>query len=106
MGGRDNDPERTEESLVLLREWLHAEAERHEPDRERIWARIEAAMDRPAETIAAGGAHSGGDAGHGRADGRGEDGAAAATRSSRRTTPSGAGCARAWRPWPRRASSA
>jgi len=72
MGGRDNDPERTEESLVLLREWLHAEAERHEPDRERIWARIEAAMDRPAETIAAGGAHSGGDAGHGRADGRGE----------------------------------
>ncbi|GAA4096137.1 MULTISPECIES: hypothetical protein [Actinomadura] len=69
MGGRGNDPERTEESLARLRDWLHAEAERHEPDRERIWARIEAAMDRPAETITAGGTHPGDPAGNGHADG-------------------------------------
>ncbi|GLZ13343.1 hypothetical protein Acsp04_35780 [Actinomadura sp. NBRC 104425] len=69
MGGRDNDPEHTEESLARLRDWLHAEAERHEPDRDRIWARIEAAMDRPTETITAGGAHPGDAGGHGLADG-------------------------------------
>ncbi|GLW64039.1 hypothetical protein Arub01_22830 [Actinomadura rubrobrunea] len=62
MGGRGNDPERTEELLARLRDRLRAEAERHEPDRERIWARIEAAMDRPNTAVSAGGARLDGSA--------------------------------------------
>ncbi|MFF5264692.1 hypothetical protein ACFY4C_37695 [Actinomadura viridis] len=46
MGVRRDDLQRAEESLARLRERLRFEAGRHEPDRDRIWSRIEASMDR------------------------------------------------------------
>ncbi|PKK14671.1 hypothetical protein [Thermomonospora sp. CIF 1] len=44
---------RTEESLARLRRRLRAEAERHQPDTERIWAKVQAAMEQPADPAAA-----------------------------------------------------
>ncbi|GAA3932529.1 hypothetical protein GCM10023085_12350 [Actinomadura viridis] len=51
MGVRRDDLERAEESLARLRERLRSEAGRHEPDRDRIWSRIEASMDRSGAAV-------------------------------------------------------
>lgn len=53
MARRRHHPARTDDSFAQVRGLMQAEAERHRPDRQRIWSQVEAAMGAPSD------AHSG-----------------------------------------------